>query len=148
MLGTVTGNRPAGAGTLAVNEANHRDPVMTSHMNDRKPGSVTIESLEMTKRGRVPAKRGTGAVTAGSGQAAGPVGPVRPARFGIVVDRVVPAYLACRIGARARAGDRDAWAAVAAIALGSFALVFSEVIRAGCSRISAGTWACRSGPAG
>jgi hypothetical protein len=34
-----------------LGEANHRDPVMTSHMNDRKPGSVTadIRSLEMTK---------------------------------------------------------------------------------------------------
>jgi hypothetical protein len=85
----------------------------------------------MTKRGRVPAKRGTGAVTAGSGQAAGPVGLVRPARFGIVVDGVVPAYLACRIGDRSRAGERDAWSAVAAIALGSFALVFSEVIPVG-----------------
>jgi hypothetical protein len=28
-----------------------------------------------------------------------------------VVDRVVPAQLACRIGARARAGERDAWPA-------------------------------------
>jgi DNA-binding MarR family transcriptional regulator len=34
-----------------LSEANHRDPVMTSHMNDRKLGSVTadIRSLEMTK---------------------------------------------------------------------------------------------------
>jgi hypothetical protein len=34
-----------------LSEANHRDPVMTSHMNDRKPGSVTADiwSLEMTK---------------------------------------------------------------------------------------------------
>ena len=48
-----------------------------------------------------------------------------------MVDRVVPAQLACRIGARTRAGERDAWPAVAAIALGSFALVFSEVIPVG-----------------
>jgi predicted MFS family arabinose efflux permease len=53
------------------------------------------------------------------------------ARGGTVVDRVVPAHLACRIGARAQAGQRDAWPAVAAIALGSFALVFSEVIPVG-----------------
>jgi len=45
-----------------------------------------------------------------------------------VVHRVVPAHLACRIGVRARAGDGNAWAAVVSIALGSFALVFSEVI--------------------
>ena len=53
------------------------------------------------------------------------------ARRGAVVDRVVPAQLACRIGARARAGERNAWAAVVCIALGSFALVFSEVIPVG-----------------
>jgi hypothetical protein len=53
-----------------LSEANHRDPVMTSHMNDRKPGSVTtdIRSLEMTK-----AQPRTGeanrAFTAGSGDA-------------------------------------------------------------------------------
>ena len=44
---------------------------------------------------------------------------------------MVPAELACRVGARARAGERDAWPAVAAIALGSFALVFSELIPVG-----------------
>ena len=49
-----------------------------------------------------------------------------PARGGTVVDRVVPAQLACRIGARAQAGERDAWPAVVSIALGSFALVFSR----------------------
>jgi MFS family permease len=48
-----------------------------------------------------------------------------------VFHRVVPAHLACRIGAPARAGQRDAWPAVVAIALGSFALVFSEVIPVG-----------------
>ena len=52
-------------------------------------------------------------------------------RGGAVADRAVPAHLACRIGARARAGERDAWPAVASIALGSFALVFSEVIPVG-----------------
>jgi DNA-binding MarR family transcriptional regulator len=53
-----------------LGEANHRDPVMTSHMNDRKPGSVTadIRSPEMTKRNGDLAKR-TGACTAGSGHA-------------------------------------------------------------------------------
>ena len=45
--------------------------------------------------------------------------------------RVVPAHLACRIGVRAQAGERNAWPAVASIALGSFALVFSEVIPVG-----------------
>ena len=43
----------------------------------------------------------------------------------------MPAHLACRVGARAQAGERDAWPAVAAIALGSFALVFSELIPVG-----------------
>ena len=72
MWGRVTGDRLAGAGTRAVNEADHRDPVMTSHINDRKPGSVTtdIRSLDMTNRNRDLAKRETGAVTAGSSQAA------------------------------------------------------------------------------
>ena len=56
----------------------------------------------MTKAQPRPGKAGTGAVTAGSGQASGPAGPVTPARGGAVVDRVVPAHLACRIGARAR----------------------------------------------
>jgi hypothetical protein len=53
----------------------------------------------MTKRARDLAKRGTG----------------------IVVDRAVPAHLACRIGARGRAGERSAWPAVVSIALGTFA---------------------------
>jgi predicted MFS family arabinose efflux permease len=48
-----------------------------------------------------------------------------------VLHRVVPAHLACRIGARAQAGERNAWAAVVSIALGSFALVFSELIPVG-----------------
>jgi hypothetical protein len=39
---------------------------MTSHINDRKPGSVTtdIGSLGMTNRNRDLAKRETGAITA------------------------------------------------------------------------------------
>jgi predicted MFS family arabinose efflux permease len=41
---------------------------------------------------------------------------------------VVPAHLASRIGARSRAGQRDAWPAVVSIALGTFALVVSELI--------------------
>jgi hypothetical protein len=53
------------------------------------------------------------------------------ARGGTVVHRAVPAHLACRIGARAQAGRRNAWPAVVSIALGSFALVFSEVIPVG-----------------
>jgi hypothetical protein len=56
---------------------------------------------------------------------------VTPARSGIVVHRAVPAHLACGIGARAQAGERDAWPAVVAIALGTFALVFSELIPVG-----------------
>jgi predicted MFS family arabinose efflux permease len=52
-------------------------------------------------------------------------------RIDVVAHRVVPAHLACRVGARAQAGERDAWPAVAAIALGSFALVFSELIPVG-----------------
>src|SRR5258706_670815 len=85
----------------------------------------------MAKRNRVLARRGAGAGAAGSGQVARPAGRVTLARGGSVVDRVVPAQLACRIGARARAGERDAWPAVVSIALGSFALVFSEVIPVG-----------------
>ena len=85
----------------------------------------------MTKRSRDLRTRGTGAVTAGSGQATSSAGQVAAVRRGNVFHRVVPAQLACRIGARAQAGERDAWPAVAAIALGSFALVFSEVIPVG-----------------
>ena len=82
----------------------------------------------MTKRNRDLARQGTGAVTAGNGQATSSAGPVTPARSGTVLHRVVPAQPACRIGARVQAGEREAWPAVAAIALGSFALVFSELI--------------------
>jgi hypothetical protein len=47
---------------------------------------------------------GTDGVAAGSGQVASSAGPVTLARRDSVVRRVVPAQLACRIGARARAG--------------------------------------------
>ncbi len=67
-------------------------------------GTTHIGSLDMTKGQPRPGEAGTGAVTAGSGQASGSAGPVTPARGGAVVDRVVPAHLACRIGARARPG--------------------------------------------
>jgi hypothetical protein len=53
------------------------------------------------------------------------------ARRGTVAHRVVPAQLACRVGARAQAREHNAWPAVVSIALGSFALVFSEVIPVG-----------------
>src|SRR5512140_2131126 len=85
----------------------------------------------MTMRNCDLAKRETGAVTAGSGRVTRPAGPVTPARSDTMVHRVVPAHLACRIGAQARAGERNAWPAVVSIALGSFALVFSEVIPVG-----------------
>ena len=65
------------------------------------------------------------------GQASGSAGPVTPARSGTVLHRLVPAQLPCRTGARAQAGERNAWPAVVSIALGSFALVFSEVIPVG-----------------
>src|SRR5258708_33612414 len=84
----------------------------------------------MTKRNRDLARRARAPSPPGAGRP-----PVRragwPSRGGAVVDRVVPAQRACRIGARARAGQRNAWAAVVSIALGSFALVFSEVIPVG-----------------
>ena len=41
----------------------------------------------MTKRNRDLAKRGTHAIAAGSGQAAGPAAPVTPARSDTVVRR-------------------------------------------------------------
>jgi predicted MFS family arabinose efflux permease len=87
--------------------------------------------MGMAERTRDLAQQGTGAVTGGSGQVTRPAGPLAPARRGTVLHRVVPAQLACRIGARTRAGEDNAWAAVVAIALGSFALVFSEVIPVG-----------------
>ena len=102
----------------------------------------------MTKRNRDLARRGTGSLAAGSGQATSSAGRLTAARGGTVVHRVVPAQLACRIGARARAGERNAWAAVVSIGLGSFALVFSEVIPWGCLGTSVGTCASRSGSAG
>jgi predicted MFS family arabinose efflux permease len=94
-------------------------------------GTTDIGSLGMTKAQPRAGEAGTGAVTAGSGQASGSAGPVTPARGGGVVDRVVPAHLACRIGARAQAGERNAWPAVVSIALGTFVLVFSELIPVG-----------------
>src|SRR6266571_791792 len=84
----------------------------------------------MRLRNRDRARPGT-ASTSGSGQVTRPAGPVALARRGTVFHRMVPAHLACRIGARARAGQRNAWPAVVSIALGSFALVFSEVIPVG-----------------
>ena len=74
---------------------------------------------------------GTDGVAAGSGQVASSAAPVTLARRRTVVHRVVPAQLACRIGVRARSGEDNAWPAVVSIALGSFALVFSEVIPVG-----------------
>jgi predicted MFS family arabinose efflux permease len=82
----------------------------------------------MAERNRDLARRGTGAVASGSGQVTRPVAPVALARRGAMFHRV-PAQLACRIGARAR--ERSAWPAVVSIALGSFAMVFSEVIPVG-----------------
>jgi hypothetical protein len=81
----------------------------------------------MTKARPQPGEAGTGTVIAGSGQAGGRTAPVTPARAAAVVHWVVPAHLACRIGAREQAGERNAWPAVVSIALGSFALVFSEL---------------------
>ena len=75
----------------------------------------------MTKAQRRPGEAGIGAVTSGSGQTVKPA-PVTPARGGTAVHRVVPAQLACRVGARAQVGEHDAWPAVVAIAPGSFAL--------------------------
>ena len=97
------------------------------------PGHVTTGHREPGhgKAQPRPGRSGAGAVTAGSRQVTRPAAPVTPARAGAVVDRVGPAQLACRTGVRAGAGERDAWPAVTAIALGSFALVFSEVIPVG-----------------
>src|SRR5260370_26803130 len=113
-------------------------------------GHVTtdIGSLDMTKRDRDLARRETGAVTAGSGQVTGLARPVTSARFGTVVHRVVPAHLACRLGARARAGEREAWPAVVSIALGSFALVFSELIPVGLLADISGHLGVSVGPGG
>ena len=65
-----------------------------------------------------------------------------PERFGTVVHRVVPAHLACRIGAPARAGERDAWPAVVAIALVAvWGLGFGAV------PVAAQSWMARAMPA-
>jgi hypothetical protein len=66
-----------------------------------------IGGLGMTKRTRDLAKRGTGGVTGGSGQVTRLAGLVAQARSGSLAHRVVPAHLACRIGARAQAGERS-----------------------------------------
>ena len=68
---------------------------------------------------------GTGHVTTDIGS------PDMTKRSGTVVHQVLPAHLACRIGVRATAGERNAWPAVFSIALGTFALVFSELIPVG-----------------
>jgi hypothetical protein len=85
------------------------------------PGYVTTghRSLDVTERNRDLTRRGTGAFTSGSGPATRPAGPVTLARRGSVGDRVVPAHLACRIAARARAGERNAWPAISAPPAGS-----------------------------
>ena len=59
-----------------------------------------IRGLGMTKLTRDLAKRGTGGVTGGSGRSPGWRTLVDPARSGSLVHRVVPAHLACRIGAQ------------------------------------------------
>jgi predicted MFS family arabinose efflux permease len=101
--------RPAGAGTR-----DHRS---------REPGHAKAQPRSE--------EAGTAAVTAGSGRATSSAGQVTPAHRCPLFHRVVPAHLACRVGAGARAGKRDAWPAVASIALGTFALVFSELIPVG-----------------
>jgi hypothetical protein len=65
----------------------------------------------MANRNRDLARRDTGAAASGSGQVTRLAGLVTLARRGGVVHRVVPAHLACRIGARTRAGERNAWSA-------------------------------------
>jgi len=85
----------------------------------------------MTRRSRDRAQQGAGAVTAGSGQPTSPAGQVAAAAEGTALHRVVPAQLACRVSTGERAGEHDAWFAVIAIAMGSFALVFSELIPVG-----------------
>jgi hypothetical protein len=79
------------------------------------PGHVTtgIGGLGMTKRTRDPAKWGTGGVTGGNGQVTRLAGQVAPARSGSLAHRVVPAHLACRIGARAQAGGAQRLAGAA-----------------------------------
>ena len=78
------------------------------------PGHVTtgIGGLGMAKRTRDLAKWGTGGVSGGNGQVTRLAGPVVPARSGSLAHRVVPVHQACRIGARAQAGERNAWPAV------------------------------------
>src|SRR5580700_1066590 len=85
----------------------------------------------MAERTRDLARRGTSAVASGRGQVTRLAGLVAAARCGSLAHRVVPAHLACRIGTRVQAGERNAWLAVVSIALASFALVFSEVVPVG-----------------
>jgi len=101
-----------------------------------------IGGLGMTKRTRDLAKRGTGGVTGGSGRVTWLAGLVAPVRCGSVVHRVVPAHLACRIGARAQARERNAWPAVASIALVAvWGLGFGAV------PVAAQSWMARAMPA-
>jgi predicted MFS family arabinose efflux permease len=92
--------------------------------------TTNIGSLDMTKCTRDSAKPGTGTLIP-ERQLTRRAGQVTPARRGTVFHRVVPAHLACRVGVRAQPGESNAWPAVISIALGSFALVFSEVIPVG-----------------
>ena len=76
------------------------------------PGHVPtgIRGLGMAKRTRDLAKRGTGGVTGESGQVIRLVDLVAPVRSSSLIHRVVPAHLACRIGARPRPGSgRGRW---------------------------------------
>ena len=88
----------------------------------------------MTKAPPRPGGAGTDASAPRAARSPSSRGLVTPARSGAVVYRAVPAHLACRVGARPRAGERNAWLAVVSIALGSFVLVFSEVIPVGLLR--------------
>jgi hypothetical protein len=62
----------------------------------------------MTKALPRSGEAGTDAVSTASGQITKAAGLVTPARSGAGVYRVVPAHLACRVGARPRAGERNA----------------------------------------
>lgn len=71
-------------------------------------------------------------MTSASRDTATDTGVGTSADTGIPLDRPAPAQLACRIGVEAEPRQpEDAWAAVVSIALGSFALVFSELIPVG-----------------
>ena len=101
----------------------------------------------MAKRNRDQAQRGPAPSPPG---VAGPPGwhPVTPSRSGSVVHRVVPAHLACRIGARARAGERNAWPAVVAIARPLIiVLVAAWGLGFGAVPVAAQSWMARAMPA-